>query len=179
MSFYIRAFLRGGALVAVHASDQPIGQDALTEGVDGVVDAEVAGDYVDSAVLYPLMSVVAGEVLIEGVPVPGQQAAARALVTQSLTEWRAGASLSKAAFLKALVGAGILSATDAVAAARGEVPPGFAAIIDAMPEADQVAAQIEWGAVANVTRLNPFINAVAAAAGVSAATLDQIFGWAG
>lgn len=178
MSFYIRVFTRGGAFVAVHSSSAPIVRDVIGEGVDGVIDAEVAGDYVDSATLLPFVSVVAGEVLIEGVPVPGQQAAARTLVTQSLTDWRAGAFMSKAAFLKALVGAGILTATDAVAAARGEVPPGFAAIIAAMPEAAQLEAQIEWGAVANVTRENPFINAVAAAAGVSEAVLDQIFGWA-
>lgn len=102
-----------------------------------------------------------------------QAAAAR------LADWRATRALTRLDFCLALRGAGILNDADALSAAAGEVPAAFAAVVAAMPAAQQLEARMRWSAAATIDRLNPFIAAVAAGSGLTDAQLDALFGWQG
>lgn len=98
--------------------------------------------------------------------------------------WRAGVTIDRASFLKALVAQSILPGPEAVSAARGEWPATFAGALGALP-IDPVTAQIDWASAANIARLHPLFLAVL---GFHAATHDLtaeeaealgdlIFGW--
>ena len=89
---------------------------------------------------------------------------------------RAGASLDLIDFITALVGAGILPPADGIDAAKGNWPATFAAALAGMPDAQKVAAQIEWAAVQRIRRNHPLIAMLASAARLSDAQVDALFG---
>lgn len=88
---------------------------------------------------------------------------------------RDAARMDKADLLLALAQAGLLTPTDAVAAARGEIPPSFQPVVAAWPAAEQLAARIKWAADGQISRNNPLILAVASFLEIDPLTLDTIF----
>lgn len=88
---------------------------------------------------------------------------------------RARASLSRIDFLLAAVTAGIITQADAIAASRGEIPPGMADLIATMTPDAQFEAQVRWGAATDIARLDPFITGWAQTLGVTDEQLDQLF----
>ena len=89
---------------------------------------------------------------------------------------RASANVSRAEFCNALLAAGALTFTDALAAAKGDWPAPFAGALAAIPQANQAQAQILWAAAQTIDRMNPFILAVQAALGWTDAQADALFG---
>lgn len=103
--------------------------------------------------------------------------------------WRASAELPRADFLVALVGAELLSGTQAEAAARGTWPTDFNACLpDIIGQTGKsaVAVRIDWACALTIRRDSPLVAALlkqhAAEHGLhpeTAAQLgDLIFGWA-
>lgn len=93
-----------------------------------------------------------------------------------LAALRAAASLSRADFIIAAVGAGIIAPADAGPAARGEVPASMQAVLSHLPEAMQVEAAVRWGASTIIERTNSVLAAIAAEMGVTDEQLDALFG---
>jgi len=101
-----------------------------------------------------------------------------------LANLRAHKSITRVEFCKALKTLGVMTAAEAIAAARGEWPDAFAAALSIMPGIDPTDAQIEWAGTATIHRLYPLfvelLNWHGAAAGLTAAQSealgDQIFG---
>lgn len=94
--------------------------------------------------------------------------------------WRQSATLSRAQFCVAVKRLGLLSASEAKAAAKGEWPQTFADALAELPSAiDPDEAEIVWASVSVVDRNDPVLAAVAADKGVSDAQLDAMFGWVG
>lgn len=89
---------------------------------------------------------------------------------------RAAARMDKADLLLALAQAGLITSADAVAAARGEIPPTFQPAVDNWPAAEQMAARIKWAADTLISRNNPLIIAAADQLGVDPLLLDALFG---
>lgn len=99
----------------------------------------------------------------------------RQVAAPSIEERRAGAVLSKAQFLVRCKRAGILSAEDALTAAKGDMPaPFLAAIVAAGGDADE--AQIVWASVAQVWRTDPYVQILAKLPSIGDAVADQLFG---
>lgn len=97
-------------------------------------------------------------------------------VTAELEALRAAARMDKADLLLALAQAGLMTSTDAVAAARGEIPPTFQPVVAEWSSAEQLAAQIKWAADAQISRNNPLIIAASAYLDIDPLALDAIFG---
>lgn len=101
-----------------------------------------------------------------------------------LSAWRQTAYLDRAAFVRAVVRAGVLPAGEAVPAAKGDWPPTFDTALATLP-VNPLDAQIDWAAAPGVARLNPLFLAVlafyAAAENLTPdhaeALGDAIFGW--
>ena len=91
--------------------------------------------------------------------------------------WRLGASLSRAEFCIALKRAGVLSAQEAKAAAKGDWPASFAAALAGVADADE--AEILWAGVSTVERMHPLLAVLQAAAGLTDEQIDALFGWEG
>lgn len=89
---------------------------------------------------------------------------------------RGAATLSKADFLIAAVRVGILSKADASLAAAGQLPTAFASVVETWPEETQFEVGIKWAALTRVDRMHAFINALAAALGITDEQLDTVFG---
>ncbi|MDO9524975.1 MAG: hypothetical protein Q7J57_05470 [Gemmobacter sp.] len=96
-----------------------------------------------------------------------------------LADWRATRTLSRLQFCTALRAAGILTDPDALAAASGQIPEAFKPALAALAPPDQTNARLAWAAASTIDRTNPFITAIAATAGLSDQTLDDLFGWDG
>lgn len=95
----------------------------------------------------------------------------------SLADWRATASLTRGAFVLACVEAGVLTEADGEAAALGEWPAGFNAFLAALPVADRISAKAAWADASRVRRVHPLIAQLAAAAQLTEAQVDALFGW--
>lgn len=99
---------------------------------------------------------------------------------ESVESRRAEAVLDKTSFCKRLRQVGILPASEAVLAARGEWPSTFAAFTSGMTEDDAADAHIEWAGALNIHYGHPLLQGLAMAyangdtAGATA-VLDQIF----
>jgi len=93
---------------------------------------------------------------------------------------RAAASIDRGALCKALKAAGILSASGAIIAAKGDWPTEFATFLAGLDADGQFNAQVDWAAAMTVRYGHPLLQAVALAyAGNEAqatALLDQLFG---
>ena len=93
-----------------------------------------------------------------------------------IEEIRAGASLDLGPFCMALVGAGILPAIEAIDAAKGNWPATFNAALAGLSDAERVGAQIEWASAQRIRRNHPLIAMLAAAANLTDAQVDALFG---
>ena len=98
-----------------------------------------------------------------------------------VAEQRAEAVLDKTSFCKRLRQVGILPATEAVLAARGEWPATFAAFTSGMTEDDAADAQIEWAGALNIHYNHPLLQGLALAYANgdpdgATAVLDLIYG---
>lgn len=99
-----------------------------------------------------------------------------AAAAAELAAWRAACDVPRLSLVLALASAGVISPASAIAAAGGAVPPEFEALVAAMPEAAQNETRIRWAGAATIPRLSPFILAVQAAAGLTDAQVDALFG---
>lgn len=81
----------------------------------------------------------------------------------TVDERRAAAVLDKTSFCKRLRQVGILPATEAVLAARGEWPATFAAFTSDITEDDAADAQIEWAGALNIRYNHPLLQGLAMA----------------
>lgn len=102
---------------------------------------------------------------------------AAAAEAEALAAWRASRVLSRLDLCLSLRRAGVLDDEGAVTAASGGIPAAFASVVAAMPPADQIEARVRWAALVEVPRLHPLIVAIGAAAGLSDAQMDGLFGW--
>ncbi|MGN7870962.1 hypothetical protein [Paracoccus sp. 22332] len=93
-----------------------------------------------------------------------------------LAAWRASASMTRANLVIAAVTAGIIPASDAAPAARGEITPSIQALIDQLPPEQQLEAVVRWAASTVIDRTNPILTALAASMGLTDEDLDQLFG---
>lgn len=107
----------------------------------------------------------------------GQKITAAQQAAANLAAWRETATLSRTDFCIALAGAGILTAPEAIAAAKGEIPVSFEPVVAALPDPPQTAVRIRWAAMSTVERNNEFVAMVAQAASIPATVLDGVFGW--
>jgi hypothetical protein len=95
----------------------------------------------------------------------------------ALKEWRTTAKLSRRNFCIALKRAGILSAIEAIAAAKGDWPARFASALSGWSQDAQDEAQIEWAAVQEIRRNHPMIALLGTAASMTEPQVDALFGW--
>jgi len=91
--------------------------------------------------------------------------------------WRASAVLSRRNFCIACFRAGLLSADDAVIAAKGEWPAAFDKALTGMAADRVTEAKIEWAAVTEIRRNAPLLKAVQAVTRVTDGQIDALFGW--
>lgn len=94
---------------------------------------------------------------------------------ETLAAWRQTASTTRRAFCIACRQAGILTAPDAIAAAKGEWPASMSAILGTMTDEDAADAQVTWAAVQQVDRTDPLILAMQAFLGLTDAQVDGLF----
>ncbi|WP_036716812.1 hypothetical protein [Paracoccus sphaerophysae] len=85
------------------------------------------------------------------------------------------ASLSKIEFVMSCMEFGLLSPPEAIAAARGEIPESFTHVVESLSPMQRDYACVYWAGARQINRADPFIAAVAAAAGISDDTLDDLF----
>lgn len=90
---------------------------------------------------------------------------------------RAAAYLTKAEFIENCMAVNILTPTEAVEASH-QIPASFEPVVSAFPGYEQTICRVRWNAVTRIARMDPLILAVAAGAGISAQTLDALFGLA-
>lgn len=95
---------------------------------------------------------------------------------QALAAARDAAFLPKADFCVGLVALGILTADDAVFAARGNWPQAMAGFLDFLTSAQAAEVQIEWATRVTVRRTNAFVLILASWAGIPDAQVDALFG---
>lgn len=114
---------------------------------------------------------VTGEVTIR--EMGAEEIAARAEARMAIL--RGDAKLTKAQFIIRCKRAAILSVEDALMAAKGDMPTAF---LDAITAAggDANEAQIVWASVAEVWRLDPYVQILAALPNIGEAVADQLFG---
>lgn len=108
-------------------------------------------------------------------PTAEEQAAAAAA---ELADWRVSAFVSRQEFCIALKRAGVLPGAEAVSAAKGDWPATFNAVLPTLAGAgiDADEAQITWASATVIHRNHPMIAALAAAAGLTDAQVDALFG---
>jgi hypothetical protein len=94
----------------------------------------------------------------------------------AIEDIRLGTFITRRAFCLELAVAGILPAAEAIDAAKGNWPATFASSLAGLPDAEKVAAQIEWATAQNVQRTHPLLSMLAAAVNLSAAQVDTLFG---
>ena len=89
---------------------------------------------------------------------------------------RDAASLPKSEFCMGLVSLGILTADDAVSAARGNWPDAMAGFLDHLTPEEAAQAQIEWATRVTIHRTNVFVLILASWAGIPDSRVDALFG---
>ncbi|MGG5823514.1 hypothetical protein [Falsiroseomonas sp. HW251] len=90
------------------------------------------------------------------------------------------ASVRLLPFLREAAQRGLITAEDALAAARtGTVPAGFEPFLAKLPADQAFEARLAWAAMVDVERANPLLAVVAAQSGIADATLDELFRAAG
>ena len=89
--------------------------------------------------------------------------------------WRASAKTTRAAFCIAIARAGIVTAQDAIAAAKGDWPTAFDAALAGLPTQAQTEARITWAAVTEIDRTHPLIGVVQAFLRLTDDQTDALF----
>jgi hypothetical protein len=85
-------------------------------------------------------------------------------------------SISRLQLILGMTQAGLISASEGVAAAAGmAIPAAVEAVFATLPNGQGTTARIRWNAMTDVERANPLVAAVAAAAGKTSAEMDQYF----
>ena len=92
-----------------------------------------------------------------------------------LKKLREKAVLSKMEFCLRVSELSILSNADAVAAARGEWPSAMDALLPLLTDAQKTQILIEWGASAEVSRVNVNVLTLASWLGLTDAQMDALF----
>jgi hypothetical protein len=95
---------------------------------------------------------------------------------EALAAWRSTATVSRAEFVIACVGAGILTEADGEKAATGEWPDAFNGFLTGMDFAGRVRARAEWKDNATIRRLAPTLLALQAVAKLTDDQVDALFG---
>lgn len=85
------------------------------------------------------------------------ETAGNAITTYAAPDPRLSASLSKADFARALMAAGILSPSDALAVSKGEWPSAFDPYLVGMTDEQSALTQMAWIEAAKVSRAHPLI----------------------
>lgn len=116
------------------------------------------------------------------VEIPAQEEAAiraewQAAEAARLSAWRASATITRAAFLRACISANIITAEVAKDAASGAWPTAFNAFLSGLTDDQVIEAKAAWADAKNVRRNSEVLALIAAYQGVSDATLDAMFGW--
>ena len=93
-----------------------------------------------------------------------------------IADKREETSITRGAFCLGLVGAKILPAAEAIDAAKGGWPATFAKALSDLSDTEKVGAQIEWATAKSIRRNHPLIAMLAAAARLSDAQVDALFG---
>ncbi|MEI4470914.1 hypothetical protein [Frigidibacter sp. MR17.24] len=94
----------------------------------------------------------------------------------SIEEQRAAMSLTDLQFAMAAAGLGLMTTAEAEAwVARGELPVLALTAISALPEAEQPFARIRFAGARTIERLDPFMPALQAAAGLTDEQVDALF----
>lgn len=106
---------------------------------------------------------------------PALEWTVRPMTAQELAQARAAMDLPRADFILRAVTASIITGEDGIAAAKGEVPPSLASLINGFGPAQRTAAEIRWGAATLINRLDPLILGFAASMGVTDQQLDALF----
>jgi hypothetical protein len=84
--------------------------------------------------------------------------------------------ISRRQLLIALVAAGLITETEALAAAQtGAVPAAIDAFFGTLPSAQQIAARITWATMTVVERHHPLVHAVIDAQLATAEQVDALF----
>ena len=94
-------------------------------------------------------------------------------------QFREIAVLDRAYFIGALAKVGVLSTTEAIAAAKGDWPDTFASALDGMDDETSFQAQLAWASATVIHRANPLIAMLAVYAKISAEQIDEMFGYDG
>ena len=92
-----------------------------------------------------------------------------------LAAWRASAATDKASFCIAANTAGILTDSDAIAAARGDWPASLDGALVGMTSQEAMAAKITWAAAAVIHRADPLVQLVADYLALTPEQLDTLF----
>ena len=106
----------------------------------------------------------------EPVPAPATEADRRAA-------WRETRTLSRAQFCIAVKHAGFLTAAQAEAAARGDIPAPLEALFATMPAAEAEDGRILWAGLTQVERRHPLVLLVAQHMTLADEQVDALFGW--
>ena len=96
-----------------------------------------------------------------------------------LADWRETAWMVPENFFILAKRLQILTPEEALEAAKGNAPQSFIDAISAKPDIDQVEAQILFARMRAVERNHPYVLAIIDAEIVTAAVLDEAFGWDG
>lgn len=95
---------------------------------------------------------------------------------QMIEARRAAAVMSRSEFLLRCTGLGVLSQSDALQAAHGQIPDSVASLITSWPEQDRFEVQVRWAALTQIERNHPMILVLADLMGLTPEGLDMIFG---
>ena len=93
------------------------------------------------------------------------------------TAWRNTAFLYRRDFCIALKRTGVLSAAQAIQAAKGDWPQAFTSALAQLPQDAQEEAEIEWAAVQEIRRNHPMIALLGSAANMTDEQIDALFGY--
>lgn len=93
-----------------------------------------------------------------------------------LQDVRAGAFLSRRDFCLSLATHGVLTASDAIEAARGGWPAAMDGFLAYLDETQTMDAQIEWAAAATLARTHIFVLSLASWLGMTDEEVDSLFG---
>lgn len=96
---------------------------------------------------------------------------------QQLTAWRAAASMPRSMFCIGLYRLGVLSAEEAIHAAKGNWPAAFGAINSVAEVMDPTEAEIFWAATTVIERSAPLFEVIRAQLQLTPEAADTLFGY--
>jgi len=85
-------------------------------------------------------------------------------------------SITRRQLLLALMGAGLITSAEAIAAAQtGAVPAMISSVFDQLPEPDKTGAYITWASMSVAERNNPLVAMLATTQNMDEAAIDALF----